>query len=80
MDWFPHLALEGRHATYLEFPRGTHGHPADLDVAVVVVDTSDWRTSLERIRITGGQGTINVNSWAPDARRFAYVSYPGVDA
>ena len=23
----------------------------------------------------GGQGTINVNSWAPDSKRFAYVSY-----
>jgi hypothetical protein len=24
----------------------------------------------------GGQGTINVNSWAPDSRRFAFVAYP----
>ena len=24
----------------------------------------------------GGQGTINVNSWAPDSQRFAYVAYP----
>lgn len=23
----------------------------------------------------GGQGTINVNSWAPDSKRFAYVIY-----
>lgn len=23
----------------------------------------------------GGQGTINVNSWAPDSRRFAFVIY-----
>ncbi len=27
-------------------------------------------------RFNGGQGTINVNSWAPDSRRFAYVAYP----
>jgi hypothetical protein len=27
------------------------------------------------VEITGGQGTINVNSWAPDSRRFAYVTY-----
>jgi hypothetical protein len=26
--------------------------------------------------LQGGQGTINVNSWAPDSDRFAYVSYP----
>jgi len=24
----------------------------------------------------GGQGTINVNSWSPDSRHFAYVAYP----
>jgi len=24
----------------------------------------------------GGQGTINVNSWAPDSQTFAYVRYP----
>jgi hypothetical protein len=23
----------------------------------------------------GGQGTINVNSWSPDSRRFAFVVY-----
>ena len=23
----------------------------------------------------GGQGTINVNSWAPDSTKFAFVSY-----
>jgi hypothetical protein len=23
----------------------------------------------------GGQGTINVNSWSPDSKRFAYVVY-----
>ncbi|GAB3402323.1 hypothetical protein GCM10027515_11910 [Schumannella luteola] len=76
VDWFPHLAPDGRHAVYLEFPPGTTGHPADLEVALVVVDTADWATPLERIPLPGGQGTINVPSWAPDARRFAYVSYP----
>ena len=27
------------------------------------------------VRLFGGQGTLNVNSWAPDNRRFAFVSY-----
>jgi len=26
-------------------------------------------------KFTGGQGTINVHSWAPDGKRFAFVSY-----
>jgi len=25
--------------------------------------------------IFGGQGTINVNSWSPDSRKFAFVTY-----
>ena len=27
------------------------------------------------VRFFGGQGSINVNSWAPDSRRLAFVSY-----
>ncbi len=76
VDWFPHLSPDGRTAVYLEFPAGTLGHPADRDVTLVVVSTDDWTTPLARIPLPGGQGTINVNSWAPDSRRFAYVSYP----
>jgi len=76
VDWFPHLAPDGRTAVYIEFPPGTEGHPADREVSLVVVDVADWSTPRERIRLPGGQGTVNVNSWAPDSRRFAYVSYP----
>ena len=76
VDWFPHLSPDGRTAVYIEFPAGTLGHPADRDVALVVVDPSDWSSPRERLPFPGGQGTINVNSWAPDSRRFAYVSYP----
>ena len=76
VDWFPHLSPDGATAVYIEFPTGTLGHPADKDVALVVVDVADWTTPRERIELPGGQGTINVNSWAPDSRRFAYVSYP----
>jgi TolB protein len=76
VDWFPHLSPDGATAVYIEFPAGTLGHPADRDVSLVVVSTDDWSTPRERIRLPGGQGTINVNSWAPDSRRFAYVSYP----
>ncbi|SDS64742.1 TolB family protein [Microlunatus soli] len=76
VDWFPHLSPDGSKAVYIEFPTGTQGHPADLPVNLVVVNTTDWTTPLERISLPGGQGTINVNSWSPDSTRFAYVSYP----
>jgi TolB protein len=76
VDWFPHISPDGQLAVYLEFPKGTVGHPPDLVVGLVVVSIDDWSTPLERITFPGGQGTINVNSWSPDSRSFAYVSYP----
>lgn len=76
VDWFPHLSPDGRLASYVRFPAGTQGHPADLPVDVVLVSTSDWTTPLNTWPVFGGQGTLNVNSWSPDSDRFAYVAYP----
>jgi Tol biopolymer transport system component len=76
VDWFPHLSPNGRLASYIRFPGGTVGHPADLPVDVVLVSTGDWSTPLHCWPLFGGQGTLNVNSWSPDSTRFAYVAYP----
>ncbi|MHC6229282.1 TolB family protein [Arthrobacter sp. MMS24-T111] len=76
VDWFPHLSPDGRCATYVRFPGGTEGHPADRPVAVVLVSTDDWTTPLHTWPLSGGQGTLNVNSWSPDSTRFAFVAYP----
>ncbi|WP_228265946.1 TolB family protein [Microlunatus elymi] len=76
VDWFPHLSPDGNWASYITFPAGTIGHPADLDVEVRVVSTSDWGTVRQRYPVFGGQGTLNVNSWAPDSEMLAFVAYP----
>ncbi|HEX7210461.1 MAG TPA: biopolymer transporter Tol, partial [Propionibacteriaceae bacterium] len=76
VDWFPHLSPDGKLANYISFPMGTLGHPADLEVEVRLVRTADWSNIVQRFPLFGGQGTINVNSWSPDGRRFAYVAYP----
>jgi TolB protein len=76
VDWFPHLSPDGSLATYVRFPAGTQGHPADLPVDVVLVSTGDWTAPLHTWPVFGGQGTLNVNSWSPDSKRFAYVAYP----
>jgi Tol biopolymer transport system component len=76
VDWFPHLSPDGHLASYIRFPGGTVGHPADLPVDVVVVSTSDWATPFHTWPLFGGQGTLNVNSWSPDSERFAFVAYP----
>ncbi len=76
VDWFPHLSPNGELASYISFPPGTLGHPPDLYVEVRLVRTADWRDCVQRFPLFGGQGTINVNSWSPDSRRFAFVAYP----
>ena len=76
VDWFPHLSPDAQHAAYISFPPGTLGHPPDVDVEVRVVATTEWTDPVQRYAVFGGQGTINVNSWAPDSSRFAFVAYP----
>ncbi len=76
VDWFPHLSPDGEFATYISFPPGTVGHPPDLDVQVRLVRTANWRHVISRFPLSGGQGTLNVNSWSPDSRRFGFVAYP----
>lgn len=80
VDWFPHLSPDGALASYIRFPSGTEGHPADLPVAVVLVSTDDWTTPLHTWPLFGGQGTLNVNSWSPDSTRFAFVAHPFEDS
>lgn len=75
VDWFPHLSPDGAKAVYLSYPPGTEGHPADLRVELKLVD-GDWSKARTVAKLFGGQGTINVNSWSPDSRFFAYVAYP----
>jgi dipeptidyl aminopeptidase/acylaminoacyl peptidase len=76
VNWFPHFAPDGSRAVYLSYPPGTTGHPADRSVELRLVEADAWPSPRTIVRLSGGQGTINVNSWSPDAARFAYVDYP----
>jgi Tol biopolymer transport system component len=74
VNWFPHVSPDGSKVVYLSFPPGTLGHPADLDVTIRLLGPD--QTASDLVHLFGGQGTINVPSWAPDSSRFAYVAYP----
>ena len=76
VNWFPHLSPNGERWAYISFPPGTIGHPADLPVSIKVVESEAWSNARTVANLFGGQGTINVNSWSPDSRSLAYVSYP----
>jgi TolB protein len=78
-DWFPHISPDGKKMLYIGYPAGTPNHnprTAHIELKLVALGQGDiaasTRTLVEGI---GGQGTMNVNSWAPDSMRFAYVTY-----
>jgi TolB protein len=75
VNWFPHFSPDGQWIVYLSYPPGTAGHPADKDVILRLM-RADGTGLGDVVAFFGGQGTINVNSWAPDSKRFAYVAYP----
>jgi Tol biopolymer transport system component len=79
-DWFPHPSPDGKSLLFLSFPPGTQGHndrrlPIQLRLIPLPGDSIASVRPQVVTEFTGGQGTINVNSWAPDSRRFAYVTY-----
>lgn len=75
VNWFPHLSPDGRMVAYLSYPQGTLGHPPDKEVLLRLMSPTG-SAQRELAAFFGGQGTINVNSWAPDSTRLAFVSYP----
>jgi TolB protein len=90
-DWFPHPSPDGKWIAFLSFPPGTPGHDTKTSVHLRMMPASqppvpatspagsaieDWSDSIQILtEFFGGQGTINVNSWSPDSKKFAFVSY-----
>jgi Tol biopolymer transport system component len=75
VNWFPHVAPGGRDLVYVSFRPGVLGHPANERVRIRRLDP-DGGEPTDVVNLFGGQGTMNVASWSPDGRRFAYVEYP----
>jgi TolB protein len=75
VNWFGHPSPDGKRMVQLSYEPGTMGHPADQPVKLRLIDLPDG-APRDLVSLFGGQGTINVPSWAPDSQRFAYVSYP----
>jgi TolB protein len=78
-DWFPHISPDGKKLIYIGYPAGTPTHgprTVHVEIKIVPVDGDKVGTTPKLLEgFTGGQGSLNVNSWAPDSQRFAYVSY-----
>jgi TolB protein len=78
-DWFPHCSPDGKWLVFLTFPKGTSGHNDRLTVELRMIPLPGKKVKPVKPQTLtsffGGQGTINVNSWAPDSTRFAFVVY-----
>jgi Tol biopolymer transport system component len=75
--WFPHVSPDGQWVVYIAYAKGDvepGDHPANKNVELRLVP-AEGGTAKTIIRLFGGQGTINVNSWSPDNRTIAFVSY-----
>ncbi len=78
-DWFPHCSPDGKKLVFLTFSKGTAGHNGHSEVALRMIPlpgkTITAHTPQVLTKFFGGQGTINVNSWSPDSKKFAFVIY-----
>lgn len=84
-DWFPHISPNGKHMVFLSFPAGTAGHNGKMEgmtLRLLPQPGKKIKPAKARTLLTffGGQGTINVNSWSPDSKRFAFVIYEPLPA
>lgn len=74
-DWFPHFSPDGRWMVFLSFPPGTEGHNGRMPGMKLRMMPAAGGPIRELLTFSGGQGTINVNSWSPDSKQFGYVIY-----
>ena len=76
-NWFGHVSPDGKKVVNISYSKDgldPNQHLPNMDVSLWLMneDGTDRKKILD---FFGGQGSINVNSWAPDSRRFAYVEY-----
>ena len=75
--WFPHISPAGSWVVYIAYGKddvAPGDHPPNKQVELRLVPAGGGE-SKTIIKLFGGQGTMNVNSWSPDNRTIAFVSY-----
>jgi Tol biopolymer transport system component len=77
-NWFPHLSPDGKWIAFLSFSPtiDPDSHPSYKRVTMKIMPAPGGAPTAIAY-LYGGQGTINVPSWSPDSRSFAFVSNSG---
>lgn len=76
-SWFPHISPDGKKVVYIayhDYEVAPGEHTANQNVQLRMIPANGGEPKI-LVKLFGGQGTINVNSWSPDSKKFAYVSY-----
>jgi Tol biopolymer transport system component len=75
-DWFPHPSPDGKWIVFVSFGTDVEvsAHPPNRNITLRAMSTSGGEPRV-LAQLFGGQGTLNVPSWSPDGRYFAFVSY-----
>jgi len=75
--WFPHVSPDGQWVAYIAYAKGDvepGDHPANKNVELRLIPANGGEPKTI-VKLFGGQGSMNVNSWSPDNRTIAFVSY-----
>lgn len=74
-NWFPHISPDGKWIAYISFQADMdpNAHPSYKRVMLKLMPAAGGAPKVIAY-LYGGQGTINVPSWSPDSKRFAFVS------
>ena len=76
-SWFPHISPDREKVVYIayhDYEVAAGDHTANQNVELRMIPAAGGEPET-LVKLFGGQGTINVNSWSPDSKKFAYVSY-----
>ncbi|MHA8094385.1 TolB family protein [Aquirufa lenticrescens] len=75
-NWFAHISPNNKVATIITYMEDQkQAHPFGHQVKLRLLDLKTKAVKDLTEAFYGGQGTINVPSWSPDGKKFAYVRY-----
>jgi Tol biopolymer transport system component len=77
-SWYPHVSPDGSMLAFLTPQHRDSYFPALVaaEITLRVMTLADGQIRV-LAKLTGGAGTMLSQSWSPDSRRLAFVSYQG---